>query len=111
MALEMVQRDIRRAGMGFGFCQRTVTSTYSYKAHADCYPSGAGFSAVGALTALRERGLPIYDLGDVFANEKGKIYADHIHYWRDSKSESPGNRLMARRIADQLAETWGLQKK
>ena len=66
---------------------------------------------IAGLMTLRERGLPIYDLGDIFANEKGKIYADHIHYWRDAKSESPGNRLMAARIADQLAETWGLQKK
>ena len=66
---------------------------------------------IAGLMTLRERGLPIYDLGDIFANEKGLIYADHIHYWRDSKSESPGNRLMATRIADQLAETWGLQKK
>jgi hypothetical protein len=66
---------------------------------------------VAGLLTLRERGLAIYDLGDVFANEKGRIYADHIHYWRDAKAESPGNRIMAARIAAQLAETWGLQKK
>ena len=60
---------------------------------------------------MRERGLAIYDLGDIFANEKGTIYADHVHYWRDDNAESPGNRLMAARIAAQLAETWGLQKK
>jgi len=66
---------------------------------------------VGGLLTLRERGLAIYDLGDIFANEKGTIYADHIHYWRDDKAESPGNRMMAARIAAQLAETWGLQKK
>ena len=53
-------------------------------------------------------GLAIYDLGDIFAKEKGTIYADHIHYWRDDKAESPGNRLMATRIAAQLGEAWGL---
>ena len=66
---------------------------------------------VAGMLTLRERGLAVFDLGDIFANEKGRIYADHIHYWRDAKSESPGNRLMASRIAAQLAETWGLQKK
>jgi hypothetical protein len=66
---------------------------------------------VAGLLTLRERGLAVYDLGDIFANEKGTIYADHIHYWRDDKAESPGNRMMAARIAAQLAETWGLQKK
>ena len=66
---------------------------------------------VTGLLTLRERGLAIYDLGDIFANEKGTIYADHIHYWRDAKGESPGNRMMAARIAAQIAETWGLQKK
>ena len=66
---------------------------------------------VAGLMTLRDRGLAICDLGDISASEKGTIYADHIHYWRDAKAESPGNRMMAARIAAQLAETWGLQKK
>jgi hypothetical protein len=63
------------------------------------------------MMTLRERGLPIYDLGDIFASEKGTIYADHVHYLRDASGESRGNRLMATRIGELLAETWGLQKK
>ena len=66
---------------------------------------------VAGMMTLRERGMAMYDLGDIFANEKGTIYADHIHYWRDAAGESPGNRLMAARIGQLLAETWGLQKK
>ncbi len=66
--------------------------------------------AAGMMT-LRERGLPIYDLADIFANEKGTIYADHIHYVRDAAGESRGNRLMAARVGELLAETWGLQRK
>jgi hypothetical protein len=66
---------------------------------------------VAGMMTLRQRNLPIYDLGDVFADQKGTIYADHIHYWRDAEAESPGNRIMAARMAKQLAETWGLQKK
>src|ERR1044072_9598350 len=50
---------------------------------------------VAGQMTLRERGLAIYDLGDIFAGEKGTIYADQIHYWRDDKAESPGNRTMA----------------
>ena len=60
---------------------------------------------------LKQRNLAMYDLGDIFANVKETIYADHIHYWRDALGESPGNRMMAARIAAQLAETWGLQKR
>jgi hypothetical protein len=66
---------------------------------------------VAGLLTLRQRNLAIYDLGDIFANVKESIYADHIHYWRDAAGESPGNRMMAAAIAAQLAETWGLQKK
>jgi type II secretory pathway pseudopilin PulG len=50
MALELIQRDIRRAGMGFGMCRRTA-GTLKYSAHVDCFPSGN--TSIGALTALR----------------------------------------------------------
>jgi hypothetical protein len=66
---------------------------------------------VAGLLTLRQRNMAMYDLGDVFANVQETIYADHIHYWRDAAGESPGNRMMAARIAELLAETWGLQKK
>jgi hypothetical protein len=66
---------------------------------------------VAGMMTLRERGLPIYDLADIFANEKGTIYADHIQYVRDAAGESRGNRLMAARVGELLAETWGLQRK
>lgn len=66
---------------------------------------------VAGLLTLRQRNMAMYDLGDIFANVKESIYADHIHYWRDAAGESPGNRMMATRIAELLAETWGLQKK
>ena len=55
--------------------------------------------------------LPIFDLGDVFEGEKGPIYADHIHFDRDAVNESRGNRLVAARMGQLLAETWGLQRK
>jgi hypothetical protein len=66
---------------------------------------------VAGMLTLRDRGMAIYDLGDIYADQKGTIYADHIHPLRDKQGESLGYRLMAARVAAQLGETWGLQKK
>jgi hypothetical protein len=67
---------------------------------------------VAGMMALRERGMPMYDLGDVFAQEKGTIYSDDVHYLRyGAEDESRGNRLLAARIGELLAEAWGLQRK
>jgi hypothetical protein len=67
---------------------------------------------VAGMMTLRERGLPVFDLGDVFANEKGPIYSDHIHYLRyGQEDESLGNRLMAARIGELVAKAWALQRK
>lgn len=64
------------------------------------------------MMTLRERGLPVFNLADVFADQKGTIYADDIHVVRDDvRNESLGNRLLAARMAGLLGETWGLQKK
>lgn len=63
------------------------------------------------LMTLRDGGTPIFDLGDLLANEKGTFYADHIHFAQDVRHESPGNRLMAARMAQLLSETWGFPRK
>ncbi len=64
------------------------------------------------MMTLRERGLPVFNLADVFADQKGTIYADDIHVVRDDvRNESLGNRLLAARMAGLLGETWGLQKR
>jgi hypothetical protein len=67
---------------------------------------------VDGMMTLRGRGLPVFDLGDVFMNEQGSIYADHVHYLRYGvEDESRGNRLVAARIGELVAKTWGLQRK
>jgi hypothetical protein len=66
---------------------------------------------VAGMMTLGEGGLPIYDLGDVFESQKGTIYTDQIHYVSNDEGDSLGNRLMAARIAQLLAQTWGLQRK
>jgi hypothetical protein len=66
---------------------------------------------VAGMMTLRERGLPIYDLGDIFQDQKGTIYTDQIHYVSSTDGDSPGNRMMAARICALLAESWGLQRK
>lgn len=66
---------------------------------------------VAGMMVLGERGLPIYDLGNIFEGEKGTIYADPIHVLAHPDGESRGNRLMAARMGERLAETWGLKRK
>ncbi len=62
---------------------------------------------VAGMMTLRERGLPIYDLGDIFKNDTSTIYADQIHYLADAEGLSPGNRMVAARICELLAQTYG----
>jgi hypothetical protein len=66
---------------------------------------------VDGMMTLRDRGLAIYDLGDLLKDEKATIYADDIHFIRDKNGDSPGYRLMAARMGQLLAETWGLKPK
>ena len=66
---------------------------------------------VAGMLTLREHGLAIYDLGDLLKDEKRTIYADDIHFIRNPKGDSAGYRLMASRVGELLAETWGLKRK
>ncbi|MFI5000116.1 MAG: hypothetical protein ACHQK9_09580 [Reyranellales bacterium] len=66
---------------------------------------------VAGMLNLRGRGLAVFDLGDLLKDEKGTIYADDIHFWRTADGESRGYRLMAARMGQLLAETWGLKLK
>ena len=63
---------------------------------------------VAGMLSLRQRGLAVFDLGDVFEGEKGRIYADRIHCWRDPgpKAESRGYTVMAERVAQDLSQAW-----
>jgi hypothetical protein len=65
---------------------------------------------VDGMMTLRDRGLPIFDLGDLLKDEKGTFYADDVHFIRiKGTGDSPGYRLMAARVAQNLGETWGLK--
>lgn len=68
---------------------------------------------VAGMMTLRERGLPMFDLGDIYRDEKGRIYADAIHcYWEPTgTADSRGYAIMANRMAADLAQAWGLQRK
>ena len=70
---------------------------------------------VAGMLTLRERGMAVFDLGDLLQDEKGTFYADHIHFFRSLAAEdygaSPGYRLMATRVGKLLAETWELRAK
>ena len=67
---------------------------------------------VDAMMKQRDDGLPVFDLGDLLIDIKETIYADGAHFERDPNSgESLGYRLMARQVAADLAQAWGLQRK
>jgi lysophospholipase L1-like esterase len=58
------------------------------------------------LVALREQfGIPVYSLLDVFQDTKEEIYQDQAHV------NDLGNEIIARRIADLIAEVWGWPRK
>ncbi|HTR86568.1 MAG TPA: hypothetical protein VMI56_18945 [Reyranella sp.] len=66
---------------------------------------------VDGMMKLRDKGLAMYDLGDVFKDVPEQIYADDIHCFRDDKGESKGYRIMATRVAADLAQAWELKAK
>jgi hypothetical protein len=66
---------------------------------------------VQGILLLRERGTAIHDLGGIFEGEKATVYADDIHYVSNTDGVSPGYRLVAARMAELLAESWGLTRK
>jgi len=66
---------------------------------------------VAGMMTLRQNGLAIYDLGDIFNDEPSDIYDDGIHFKRTKGNDSPGYRIMATRVAQNLAEAWKLQRK
>jgi hypothetical protein len=59
----------------------------------------------------RELGLAVFDLGDLFVDVKETVYADGFHLQRSPFGESLGYRLMAKRVAADVASAWGLRRK
>ena len=58
------------------------------------------------VVGLREQfGIPVYSLLDVFQDTKEEIYKDHAHV------NELGDEIMARRVADLIAEVWGWPRK
>ena len=58
------------------------------------------------VVGLREQlGIPVYSLLDVFQDTKEEIYKDQAHV------NELGNEIMARRVADLIAEVWGWPRK
>jgi hypothetical protein len=58
------------------------------------------------LVGLRAQfGIPVYSLLDVFRGTKEEIYKDQAHV------NELGNEIMARRVADLIAEVWGWPRK
>ena len=56
-------------------------------------------------------GTPIFSLLDLFERSPQTLYADVIHLRQEQDGTSEGYRMMAERMAVQLARTWRLQSK
>jgi hypothetical protein len=66
---------------------------------------------VEGMLTLRDKGLAVFDLGDLLKDVPETMYADDIHFVRDTRGESKGYRLMATRVVDDLAKAWNLKAK
>jgi hypothetical protein len=66
---------------------------------------------VDGVLRQRDRGLAVFDLGDLFVDVKETVYADGSHLQRSPFGESLGYRLMAKRVAADIASAWGLKRK
>jgi hypothetical protein len=66
---------------------------------------------VDGMLALRDRGMQVFDLGDLLKEVPETVYADDIHFIRDTKGDSKGYRMMAKVVADDLAKAWDLKAK
>lgn len=65
---------------------------------------------VRRLLTLQERNIEVRSLLDLFKDETGTIYSDDIHPKRDLM-DSRGYTLMAARMAQEMAGTWGWRTK
>ena len=65
-----------------------------------------------SLLSLNAEGIGVYDLGDVFKNERESLYVDgRPPGWNDRCQESLGYVLMAERMAEVLAQQWHFKQK
>jgi hypothetical protein len=65
----------------------------------------------GQLMSLAGDGVPIHNLRDVFAARTDTLYVDAIHFNFRTPGGNPGYRLMAERMAADIARDWNLKPK
>jgi hypothetical protein len=66
---------------------------------------------VEGMLTQNSQGLAVFDLGNLFVDMKESIYADDAHFRFTADHDSKGYRLMAKRMAADLAQAWGLKRK
>jgi hypothetical protein len=66
---------------------------------------------VEGMLTQNSQGLAVFDLGNLFVDVKESIYADDAHFRFTADHDSKGYRLMAKRMAADLAQAWGLKRK
>jgi len=67
---------------------------------------------VNEMLALRNERIPMHSMLHILENVTETIYRDPIHFWENVESgESPGNKILGQKMAEAIAETFGLDKK
>jgi hypothetical protein len=79
--------------------------------HGVPLPREAYLSVMALGRKLQEQGNPTVLLSDVFKNETGTIYGDHVHCKFDEFGNSRGYDIMSERIVENLARLWHLKRK
>jgi len=62
------------------------------------------------LLELSRDGIQVFSLLDIFKSERGKIYADQIHFTYTPDGQSRGNRLIAKAMARRMSDTWQMER-
>ena len=65
----------------------------------------------GDLLDLRRRGLQVFSLVDMFHDSRETLYGDAIHMVVGPDKESRGYRMMAEKMALELAQAWHLKER
>ncbi len=67
---------------------------------------------VNEMLTLNDEGIPIYSMLHILENVPETIYRDAIHFWENVETgESSGNEILGNKMAERIAETFGLTKK
>ena len=61
--------------------------------------------------SMNKKGVPTFSLLKILKGRTEEFYGDHIHFIRSGNANSPGNEIMAAKMAQILGKLWKLKRK